>query len=228
MPSSSIQTFATKLRQELAAHADPTRAQPMAAYMKQRFTFFGIPTPARRAAVKTLIVSLGRTPDVDWLMGVARELWAFDERECQYVAVDLLVRFAARIDARHEPMLAALICTKSWWDSVDLIASRVYGSLCRRSSEVRARVGAYADHKNLWLRRVAILHQLSYAQDTDRSRLAAILASNLDQTDFFIRKAMGWALRQFARTDPLWVKAWLDVHDTRVSALTRREALKHL
>ncbi|HSD39477.1 MAG TPA: DNA alkylation repair protein [Rhodocyclaceae bacterium] len=220
--------FATGLRQRLATLADPARAAPMAAYMKQRFVFFGIPTPARRAAVKVQVASLGRAPAADWLLAVAEALWGFDERECQYVAVDLLVKFAARFEASHEPRLAALVQAKAWWDSVDLIAAHVYGSLCRRAPALQVRLDAYAMREDMWLRRVAILHQLNYAGETDRARLAAILTANLDQADFFIRKAMGWALRQFARHDADWVRDWLDAHADRVSGLTRREALKRL
>ena len=228
MSAPSPEQFATALRQLLAAYADPARAAPMAAYMQQRFVFFGIPTPARRAAVKPLLATLGKAPEADWLLAVAEALWAFTERECQYVAVDLLVKFAARFEARHEPQLAALLRAKAWWDSVDLLAAHVYGNLCQRSPELRARLDAYARHEDIWLRRVAILHQLNYAGETDRARLAAILTANLDQPDFFIRKAMGWALRQFARTDPDWVRAWLAAHAAQVSGLTRREALKRL
>lgn len=228
MTASSSRQFANELRQQLAAHANPARALPMAAYMKQRFVFFGIATPDRREAVKPLIAQLGRGPDADWLLAVAETLWGHDERECQYVAADLLVTFAARFEPPQEPRLAALVRAKAWWDSVDLVAAHVYGSLCRRAPELRARVDAYAVHEDIWLRRVAILHQLTYAGDTDRARLAAILAANLDQPDFFIRKAMGWALRQFARTDPDWVRGWVDAHAAQVSGLTRREALKHL
>jgi len=227
-PAPSADQFAASLRQQLATLADPARAAPMAAYMKQRFVFFGIPTPARRAAVKAQVASLGRAPDADWLVAVAEALWGFEERECQYVAVDLLVKYAARFEARHEPQLAALVQAKAWWDSVDLIAAHVYGSLCRRAPALQARLDAYATHEDLWLRRVAILHQLNYAGETDRARLDAILTANLDHTDFFIRNAMGWALRQFARHDADWVRDWLQTHADRVSGLTRREALKHL
>lgn len=220
--------FATDIRQQLAAHIDPSRALSMAAYMKQRFVFFGIPTPLRRTTVKPLIASLGKIPDADDVMKIAQTLWQFDERECQYVAVDILVKFAGQLQARHEPQLAELVQQKSWWDSVDLLASRVYGRLCHNAPELLGRIDGYATHKNLWLRRVAILVQLNEGAQTDRTRLSYALVSNLADTDFFIRKAMGWALRQFARTDPQWVQQWLIEHADQVSGLTRREALKHL
>ena len=228
MNASALADHAHQLRQLLASQADAARALPMAAYMKQRFEFFGIPTPIRRQTVKPLLAELGRRLDADGLLSVAHTLWRFPERECQYVAVDLLVKYAARIEPRHEPELAALIQTKSWWDSVDLLATRVYGSLSRHSAPMQARMRLYAQHDDLWLRRVAILHQLMYGAETDRALLSEILTANLDQTDFFIRKAMGWALRQLARTDSQWVRAWIDAHAQQVSGLTRREALKHL
>ena len=220
--------LATEIRQQLAVHADPSRALSMAAYMKQHFVFFGIPTPLRRLAVKPLIASLGKSPDADEVMQIAQSLWQFEERECQYVAVDILVKFAGQLQARHEPLLAQLVQQKSWWDSVDLLASRVYGRLCGNAPELLGRIDGYATHKNLWLRRVAILAQLNEGENTNRTRLSNALVSNLADTDFFIRKAMGWALRQLARTDPQWVQQWISTHADQVSGLTRREALKHL
>lgn len=220
--------FAAQLREALRPLGDPARAAAMAAYMQQRFRFFGIPTPARRATTRPLLASLGRAPDADWLVSTAESLWQFDERECQYAAVDLLVKFAARLEARHEPLLARLVQAKAWWDSVDLIAAHVYGSLCRRTPALRKHVEDYARHEDIWLRRVALLHQLGHGADTDRPRLDRILTANLGHPDFFIRKAMGWALRQLARTDPDWVRAWLSAHADTVSSLTRREALKRL
>lgn len=228
MSNASAMPFAAALRGALATHADPDKARQMCAYMKQRFAFFGVSMPLRRASVSPEIRSLGKTPDADWVMAVSEALWAFDERECQYVAVDLLVKFAERLEPRHEPPLASLVRTKSWWDTVDLLAARVYGTLCRNAPELRARLDGYALHEDLWLRRVAILHQLHYGAETDRARLSEALAANLEDGDFFARKAMGWALRQFARTDPEWVRGWLAAHSGRVSGLTRREALKHL
>ena len=224
----SPQIFATQLREALCPLADPARAAAMAAYMQQRFAFFGIPTPARRAATRPLLASLGRTPAADWLVSAAEALWQFDERECQYAAVDMLVKFAARIEARHEPQLARLVQARAWWDSVDLIAAHVYGSLCRREPALRKHVEHYARHEHIWLRRVALLHQLGDGTDTDYARLDRILTANLGHPDFFIRKAMGWALRQLARTDPDWVRTWLTAHAEEVSSLTRREALKRL
>lgn len=222
------EVFSGEIRTCLKAQADSTRAADMSAYMKNRFAFFGIPTPKRRRAVKPLLAEISRTPDEAWLLGVAETLWSFDERECQYVAVDLLVHHADRLDAAHEGQVARLIRTKSWWDTVDALATHVYGNLAQRSPALLPVLRAYAEHEDLWLRRVAILYQLHYDADTDCTRLAEALEANLNHPDFFIRKAMGWALRQYARTDPDWVRTWLKRHERRLAALTVREASKHL
>lgn len=224
----TAECFALDVQRLLTSHADREKAMPMAAYMKQRFPFFGIPTPVRRVLTRALFAEIGRQPDPEWLMQVAEALWLCEERECQYVAADLLVKHARHLECGLEPRLAALVCTKSWWDSVDALAARVYGDLARRCPSCLPVLDRYATDENLWLRRVAILHQLHYAAGTDLDRLSAALEANLQHPDFFIRKAMGWALRQYAKTDPDWVRAWLAQRGVAVPALTRREACKHL
>lgn len=228
MPTRSQIATAQALQQIFADAADPERALGMAAYMKEQFPFFGIQTPQRRLLMRPWLAAIGREPAAEELLGIAESLWKCPQRECQYAAVDMLVKHAKRFEAQHEARLAALICKKSWWDTVDLLAAHVYGKLAQDSKVVRRTLDGYAEHENLWLRRVAILYQLNYAEQTDLKRLTRILEANLAHPDFFIRKAMGWALRQYARTDADWVRRWLQTHGDAVPALTRREAGKHL
>lgn len=220
--------FANEIRETLQQAANAQRADAMSAYMKNRFPFFGIATPERRRHVKPKLACMGRTPDPAWLLELAETLWSFDERECQYVATDLLVRHAPRIDAAHEGRIAGLIRAKSWWDTVDPLATHVYGDLMFRCPALLPVIHAYAEHEDLWLRRVAILHQLRYGTSTDVQRLDEVLQANLAHADFFVRKAMGWALREYAYTDPVWVRNWLVEHHGAISPLTHREASKHL
>lgn len=220
--------FAATLRAVFSAHADPARAAPMAAYMKHRFDYFGLPTPLRRALQKPLFAPLGKTPPAGWLIDVAEALWAFPERECQYAACDLLVKFAGRLSADEEPRLAACVRARAWWDTVDMLATRVFGPLVARDPALLRVMDRYATHDDLWLRRVAILYPLHFKAETDTERLTRILDANLGHPDFFIRKAMGWVLRQVARTDPVWVRLYVATRGERVAPLTRREALKHL
>lgn len=200
----------------------------MAAYMKNHFGFFGIPKPLRATLQKPAFASLGRPPSPALLIAIAHKLWQCPERECQYAACDLLVRHAGRLEAEHLQPVAKLITKKSWWDTVDALATRVVGELARHHPALLPTLDAWAHDDNLWLRRTSLLHALHHGKATDRTRLQAALDANLDQRDFFIRKAMGWALRQFARHDPNWVRSYLALRGEALSGLTRREAAKHL
>jgi len=223
-PSANAGLLAQTLRESLAAQADAARAAAMTAYMRGQFAFFGVPTPLRRSLTRSWIS--GAAPSL--ALDVAEILWRSEERECQYAACDLLVRHARALPLHSAERLAALVCTKSWWDTVDPLASNVFGPLALRDVSVLAAIDGYVNHEQMWLRRVAVLHQLQYKAATDLARLQAALDANLAHPDFFIRKAMGWALRQYARTDPEWVRIYLRSRGDRVPALTRREAVKHL
>lgn len=220
--------LAQQLHGQFTAAADAKRAIDMAAYMKNHFRFFGIPKPQRAALQKPVFAMLGRAPSRDLLLTIADKLWSLPERECQYAACDLLIRHAARLEADDLMRVAALIVGKSWWDTVDALATRVVGTLAERHPAVLPTLDAWATDDNLWLRRTSLLYALHHADATDTGRLQRALDANAVHTDFFIRKAMGWALRQYARHDPDWVRRYLARHGDALSGLTRREAAKHL
>lgn len=194
--------------------ADPARAVGMSAYMRGQFPFLGIPTPARRAAVKEVL--RGRREAVD--RELVEECWAAAEREFQYVACDHLRE--APLGPGEVAWLRSLVVRKSWWDTVDALA-RPIG---RAASAEQMR--DWAVDGDSWVRRVAILHQLGWKADTDELLLAEIIRVNLGSGEFFIDKAIGWALREYAKTEPGWVRQFLTAHE--VAALTRREASKYL
>jgi len=214
--------------QSLLALADPQRAPAMRAYMRGQFAFFGIPTPARRQAVAALIRP--RQPAGE-LLANARALWAMPERECQYVAVDLLARQHRTLGMDDMPAILDLVQDKSWWDSVDGLAG-VVGDVVRLAHIADASAQQVMDaalrHDNLWVRRVAMLHQFGWRGDTDRERLFGYALALAGEADFFIRKAIGWALRDFARHDPPAVVDFLNGAGRGLSLLSRREAGKHL
>ena len=214
--------FASEIGKELAQLADPTLAVPMAAYMKGRFVFIGIKTPARRAATRPLISK--QSAD---LVESAQALWALPFREYQYVACDLLQRHAGKLPRSSLPSVLRLATRKSWWDTVDPL-SKVVGTLAKNFPDLAARAEKLADDDNMWLRRVAILHQLGCGARTDSKRLFRICLTNAADPDFFIRKAIGWALRDYARHDPAAVRRFLKQHEGALSSLTLREAGKHL
>lgn len=200
----------------------------MAAYMRDQFSFLGVPTPVRRKATAAALREPRPTAD---LLRDARALWALPEREYQYVAADLLLRQWARLSMSDLDAVLALACDCAWWDTVDALA-HVVGNivLAARATDPHAQraMDAALGHTDLWVRRIAMLHQLGWRGQTDTARLFAYALTLAHEPDFFIRKAIGWALRDYAHHDPDAVRAFLDQHGARLSALSVREAGKHL
>ena len=213
------------LRRDLETVADPTSAPPMAAYMKHRFEFMGIKTAQRRLATKPTM-AWARRASGDELIAFARDCWNEPEREFQYVGADALNANAARLESRHLDDLEQLITARSWWDTVDGLSAWCVGGLVRADRTLATATDRWIEGDDIWLARSAILHQLRWGADTDADRLFEYSLRRAGDTEFFIRKAIGWALRQYARTDPDAVRAFVERHE--FSGLTRREALKHL
>jgi hypothetical protein len=209
--------------------ADAQQAQPMRAYMLDQFVFLGVHAPPRRQALRTL-------PGLkDWtapaLLALAEVLWVLPEREFQYAAVDLLAKYHRQLDLQSLPPLIALVQRKSWWDSVDALAGVVGDILLlarKQGHDGQHTMDSCLGHSNLWVRRVAMLHQLGWKEQTDENRLLTYALRLASEPDFFIRKAIGWALRDYARTRPEAIRAFLAQHGQVFSGLTRREAGKHL
>ena len=214
-------------RTALADLADSERAAPMASYMKDRFAFYGVAAGARRKAVRDATRDLGPPPDGATLLTMARACWDADQRELQYTAADALRRWVGLLDAADLGDVDHFIVTKSWWDTVDILASRVVGPLVQAFPELTAAMDRWVDDQNLWRRRTAILHQLSYADRTDTARLFSSCEARADEREFFIAKAIGWALREYAKTDPDAVWTFVDQHQLRLAPLSVREATKH-
>ena len=206
----------------LEARRDPDQAATMAAYMKDHFAFFGIPSPERRLAQREALGDW-TAPTADALAAFARGCWAQNEREFQYAACDTLVRHVKRLSSADLDLLEELITTRSWWDTVDILASRVVGPLAERPTMERWLVSG-----DLWLERAVILHQLGDKEATDEAFLFRACLTHAASNEFFHRKAIGWALRQYAKTDPDAVRTFVADHADDLSGLSKREALKHL
>ena len=166
-------------------------------------------------------------PDVNDLDAILRDLWALPEREFQYIGLGLLDKLEKKLPAKFITTIEYLLVTKSWWDTVDTIASHTVGTHFRRFPRVRDKyLPKWRRSSNIWLRRTAILFQLNYKKETDFELLCDIIRENLGSKEFFINKAIGWALRQYARVEPNAVKRF--AKSTSLHPLSRREALKHL
>lgn len=212
------------LQRLLRSHADPKLAAPMARYMRNQFPYLGLKTPERRALFRQFAASeLPSVPDTD---RVVRELWELPEREFQYVAIDLIEKQVSKLPEDFVSTLQYLITSKSWWDTVDSLSKSV-GIHFKRYPETKEDwLPRWRQSDNLWLRRIALLFQLHYKNQTDFPLLCEIIRENLGSKEFFINKAIGWALRQYARQDSAAVKRFAD--SQKLEPLSRKEALKHI
>jgi 3-methyladenine DNA glycosylase AlkD len=229
-------TYVGAVRAALAGAGDPVRAAQQQAYMKSDLPYAGLTAPELRALLKPLLAEHRFTDRAQWQAAVL-ELWEdATHREEWYAAVALLRHRAYRawIDPDLLPLLERLVRTGAWWDVVDEIASHLVGQvLLDHRAVVTPVMDAWSvDPNSLWIRRTAMLAQLRHREQTDTDLLEQVLVANLDDTaygkEFFIRKALGWALREHARTDAAWVERFVATHADRLSGLSRREALKHL
>jgi 3-methyladenine DNA glycosylase AlkD len=225
--------FTEAVRAELARHRDPERAAGQQAYMRSAMPHHGLTAPQLRAVLRPLLADAALRPaDRATWDGTVRELWDdATHREERYAATALTGHRSARSwqDPPALPLYHHLIVTGAWWDHVDeLAANRVGPILLAHRDTVTPVVRAWATDDDQWLRRTAILSQLTFKEQTDLDLLEHAIAMNLDDRSFWLRKAIGWALRQHARTDPGWVRAAVERWGERLSPLSRREATKHL
>ena len=211
----------------LQVAANPSKVAGMQAYMRGQFAFLGVSTPQRRAATMPLLRAF-RPQDPEELVMAVQMLWRAREREFQYVAVDLLSRYLKILGPNELPTLLIFVQQKAWWDSVDGLAS-VVGSIVRhhRDEGQHAMDEAIAAD-SFWMRRVAMLHQLGWRGDTDTNRLYGYAKQLGSENEFFIQKAIGWALRDYARHDAMAVRDFLAQVGNALSALSIREARRHL
>lgn len=223
--ATASETGRAKSRELLEPLADPDRAAKMSAYLKNQFEFLGVMAGPRNEATREYIkdTSEGSVEDV-WL--AVEECWAQPEREFQLLGADLLRKNAGRMSVQDLDRVRRLIERKSWWDTVDVLAPHVAGVIVRQH-EQGAVMDEWVDADDFWVARAAILHQLFYKSGTDQERLFDYCRRRAADKEFFIRKALGWALRQYAKSNPSAVENFVTAHADELSGLTKREALKH-
>lgn len=231
MPRPTPSPFARTLRRALAGAADPARAPAMQAYMRSEMAFRGVGSPQRRALVRAALDAHPLRDPEGWQRALL-DLWQRARfREERYAAVDVLLhpRHRRFLTLERLPLLEKLITEGAWWDYVDALASHGLGALlCAEPAKTRRVLRRWSRSTSLWKRRAALLAQLKLRAEVDLQLLYACIEVNLAQDDFFIQKAIGWALRQHAWTDPKEVRRYVSRLGSRLSPLARREALKNI
>ncbi len=221
-----MHNYIKPLVKEFGKNANPKNAKPMAKYMKNLFPYLGIKTPERREITKKFLKEHG-LPKISDLDKIILDLWELSEREYQYFAIGLLRKFTKKLDENFMELFEHLIITKSWWDSVDGIASWLVGSLFQKFPElIKPYTEKWIKSGNMWLQRSVILFQLNYKDKTDEMLLGISIMRLADSKEFFIQKAIGWALREYSKTDAQAVINF--VENNELASLSKREALKWL
>jgi 3-methyladenine DNA glycosylase AlkD len=213
-----------RLQAAFEPHRDLERAAAMSAYMRNLFPFLGVPSPQRSALEREALTGVPRLSAED-ASDAALALWLLPEREYQYAACGLLARNAKALGPEFLPVARRLVQSKSWWDTVDTLASHVVGGIVLGHPELRAEMDRWIEDEDFWVARVALLHQLRHKKATDAARLFAYCERRSADPEFFIRKAIGWALREYSKTDAAAVKSFVASHERALSNLSRREAL---
>ncbi len=218
-----------RLRSAFETEADAEWAVGAAAYMRSQFPFLGVRTPARRRLAKVALAGLPTLSQSHLtesrLAATARALWQQPEREFQYAGCDLLAKHITVTGPGFIEVVHELVVTKAWWDTVDTLAAHAAGPLVRRHPQLTAAMDDWIRSDDIWVARTALLHQLTFGVDTDGDRLFEHCRLRAGDSEFFIRKAIGWALRTYAAHEPDRVAEFL-LDTPSLSPLSIREATK--
>ena len=214
-----------KLYEEMIQHKNEEQAQKMSKYMLNKFEYIGIKTPERREIFKIFFKEYKNEEKIDWEF--VNKCWENKYREFQYIAADYLKNMKDKLTIDDIPKFKQLILKKSWWDTIDNLDMTI-GALALKDSNVNKILLEWSLDENIWLRRIAIDHQLLRKEKTDTELLEKILKNNLGQTEFFINKAIGWALRDYSKTNPEWVKNFIEENKEKMAKLSIKEASKYL
>ena len=210
---------------DLEENSNELLAESMSKYMQDKFRFLGVRGATRTEIYKKYFPDARKTKTIDW--DFVERCWNKEEREFQYAVVYYLKAIQRFLKREDISRLKYLIVTKSWWDTVDLLA-KVVGSLVIRIEGYDQIMLEWSKDSNIWLKRVAILYQLSLKEKVDKQVLERILVNNLGDSEFFINKAIGWALRDYSKFNLEWVREFIEKNKNGMANLSIREASKYL
>jgi 3-methyladenine DNA glycosylase AlkD len=221
-----MKAYIKNLAEEIRALADPGRAEFAKKYMRDMFEFIGTDAKTLRNCIHNYVKENG-FPEMNQLGEFSLTLWELPEREFQYTALEIVRKLSKKLDKEDIKWIELLIVRKSWWDTVDGLAGWVCGTYFNLFPEqIKPVTGRWMKSGNLWLQRSSLLFQMKYKQNTDTNLLADYIGQLSSHPDFFIRKAIGWILREYSKTNKEWVKEFVNNHS--LSGLSIREASKYL
>lgn len=217
--------FVSELRKVFEENANTEIAAGQKAYLKDLFEFYGIKTPVRRE-ITMPFMAREHLPSKNDALEIVKACWEQDEREFQQFGLDFFLKYTKKLEKKDISFLEWLVTHKSWWDTVDMLATKGAGDYFKKFPEDRYKyVKKWCSQDNMWLRRIAILFQLKYKKDTDLKLLTFAIENNLGSKEFFINKAIGWMLRDYSRVDANWVLDFVASHP-ELSNLSVREATR--
>lgn len=221
-----MKNYIKELEMRFIRNSNPLYAAKMKKYMRDKFEYLGISSPLRKEITKDLLNTSNLPPLLE-AREISTELWNKPEREYQYFAQEFLNKYSKQYDAQFIDHFEYLITTKSWWDTADYISSNLVGSHFQNFPALMiptSRKWSLSD--NMWLQRTSIIFQLKYKSKTNENILFEYIKHHTDSSEFFIRKAIGWALREYSKTHPQEVIKF--VNSNQLSGLSKREALKRI
>ena len=213
------------LEKTFKSKADPERAEKMSQYMRNQFDYWGIMSPVRKELEREFINEYG-LPEMKDLKKITKDLWSLPQREYQYTAILIVSRMKRYWKDDMIPLFEYLIKTKSWWDTVDGVAPSLAGHYFKKFGGAKEVTGRWIESDDFWFRRSALIFQLKYRNTTDEKLLYSYIKKCNHEDEFFIRKAIGWSLREYAKWNPESVRKF--VANTKLKPLSIKEALKHI
>ncbi len=214
-----------EIKRRFEAREDKENAAAMSKYMRNMFVFYGLPAPRRKEVYRDIIRSDKKERAVDW--SFLDQCYDDEHREFQYLVYDYLLALKESVSFDDIPKIKHYITTRSWWDTIDFLC-KVIGDVGTRDPRVRDLMIEWSNDENIWLKRTAIEHQLGLKDKTDVDLLETVIVNNLGSSEFFVNKAIGWALRDYAKTDQKYVKSFIDRHRDEMDSLSIKEASKYL
>lgn len=225
--STSPDDILKRISEGFIKHQNPKKAKDMILYMRNLFPFHGIQKPLRVTIQKPIIQS-SKAMKISEIARIVERLWVLPEREYQYFALDLALFHSKRWEKKHLTLFEKMIRTKSWWDTVDHIAVHLVGKLALKDPSVAKISQSWSKDDDLWIRRTSLLYQLSWKDNTNATLLYQNILILAHEKDFFIRKAIGWVLREYSKTDRKSVKSFIQEYNSQLSPLSIKEGSKYI